>query len=273
MKYTFSDEEDYGSDALSSRRSNRQSGISTPAEHIGPVITASGRQVRSRLGGDYGESILTDRRKEIENERIAATSMETDDDDNINDGRPRRSTRAGRPSLKANVYQNGIGDDSEAESVGNEWSGDENVSDNPEDEPDFDADSANQNDEMSVIDSDADGEGEEDSPASLVVQLRYKKGSTSPQSQHPAPNKPLVQGTIDEETDDTIFVDQQFHGVGSSSSEPPSTNTSIGTSVDGKSYNPQKVLDTGHMTGAENAAIAKRPNGHLLHSEYQPVQM
>ena len=60
MKYTFSDdEEDIYSDATSTRRSTRNTGTHTPAEPAGPVMTQSGRQVKARQGGAYGESMLT----------------------------------------------------------------------------------------------------------------------------------------------------------------------------------------------------------------------
>jgi hypothetical protein len=60
MKYTYSDEEDEGySDATSARRSARNTGTHTPAEPSGPTVTLSGRQVKSRLGGAYGESLLS----------------------------------------------------------------------------------------------------------------------------------------------------------------------------------------------------------------------
>lgn len=60
MKYTYSDEEDEGySDATTSRRSTRNTGTHTPAEGLGPTVTLSGRQVRARQGGAYGESILS----------------------------------------------------------------------------------------------------------------------------------------------------------------------------------------------------------------------
>jgi hypothetical protein len=60
MKYTYSDEEDEGySDATSTRRSTRNTGTHTPAEPSGPTVTLSGRQVKSRLGGAYGESLLS----------------------------------------------------------------------------------------------------------------------------------------------------------------------------------------------------------------------
>ena len=60
MKYTYSDEEDEGySDATSTRRSTRNTGTHTPAEPSGPTVTLSGRQVKSRHGGAYGESLLS----------------------------------------------------------------------------------------------------------------------------------------------------------------------------------------------------------------------
>ncbi|KAF7864212.1 uncharacterized protein EAF02_010180 [Botrytis sinoallii] len=59
MKYTYSDDEDeVFSDTTGSRRSTRNTGSHTPAEPAGPTVTLSGRQVRSRVGGVYGESII-----------------------------------------------------------------------------------------------------------------------------------------------------------------------------------------------------------------------
>lgn len=60
MKYTYSDEEDEGySDATTSRRSTRNTGTHTPAEGLAPTVTLSGRQVKARQGGAYGESALS----------------------------------------------------------------------------------------------------------------------------------------------------------------------------------------------------------------------
>lgn len=62
MKYTFSEDEDEGDDysdtASYARRSARNTGTNTPAE--GPTITQSGRQVRSRHGGMYGETLTSE---------------------------------------------------------------------------------------------------------------------------------------------------------------------------------------------------------------------
>lgn len=181
MRYTYSDDEDDGSDALSSRRSTRQSGVSTPAELTGPTVTASGRQVRSRLHGMYGESILVDQRKEIENERALPASSELEDDGEMagTDGRPRRTTRQGRPSRKQEVYgdDDGLGDESEVDSADDGWSGYEDEPDEAEIEPDVDED--DEDDEVSADDSEVDdADIEEGPPRSLVVQLRYKKKPT-----------------------------------------------------------------------------------------------
>ena len=59
MKYTYSDDEDIYSYSTTARRSTRNTGTHTPAEPSGPTITQSGRQVKSRHGGAYGESMLS----------------------------------------------------------------------------------------------------------------------------------------------------------------------------------------------------------------------
>ncbi|EPE34087.1 hypothetical protein GLAREA_07100 [Glarea lozoyensis ATCC 20868] len=61
MKYTYSDEEEeVYSDATTSRRSMRNTGTHTPAEGLpAPTVTQSGRQVKARQGGHYGESMLS----------------------------------------------------------------------------------------------------------------------------------------------------------------------------------------------------------------------
>ena len=58
MRYTFDDDDDGADeDELAPRRSTRNSDRSTPAE--GPTVTASGRTVRPRGGGMYGETLLS----------------------------------------------------------------------------------------------------------------------------------------------------------------------------------------------------------------------
>lgn len=150
MKYTYSDDEDLFSDGVSTRKSTRNiSDTSTPAEPAAPRFTASGRQVRTRAGGQlYGQSLL-------------AGGEESEDA-----GRPQRT----RTSTRANGYTDfstidDMGDDSEAasnSSSGNEWQGDDE-----EDEQEIEVD---EEEEVSGDDSVVD-----DEPQSLMVQLKYDK--------------------------------------------------------------------------------------------------
>lgn len=94
VKYTFSDEDeneddyDEHSSDVGNRRSTRNTGTNTPAEASNaPTVTLSGRQVKSRHGGLYGESAL------IETKPSAPTTDGEDADlsEAVNNGRPRRA--------------------------------------------------------------------------------------------------------------------------------------------------------------------------------------
>ncbi|KIV85703.1 hypothetical protein PV11_01364 [Exophiala sideris] len=197
-RYTYSDDE-FGSDGLSSRRSTR---ISTPAD-TGPTVTASGRQVKSRVGGMYGETMLIDQRKELQRADGEGHFAESSDDDmptTAPNGRSMRISRSGRPVKPVqDQYANGPDSASdEAESTGKEWSGDENELDASE--PDFDAeDEDDDDDEMSDEGLEHDELAEDDNTqGSLVVQLRYRKGEgpTVANAIQPPPPQPrqLVNG-------------------------------------------------------------------------------
>lgn len=173
MKYSYSDDEDEGSDFSGVRRSTRNSGISTPADS-GPTVTQSGRQVKSRIGGMYGEAMLVDQRREIENERTAAMDSVQGSSDEIY-GRSRRShqPQSRRPAQKR--YEE-LGSDAESEVAPSEgaWSGNE---DEPDDsELEFE-EGADEDEEMSENDDSGTENVDEDenTQESLVVQLRYKK--------------------------------------------------------------------------------------------------
>lgn len=92
VKYTFSDDEDdFYSESTGTRRSTRNTGANTPAEPTGPTITQSGRQVKTRQGGSYGESLLS-----------GASRPESDD--GISDGAEIATdgeAAGGRPSRRA----------------------------------------------------------------------------------------------------------------------------------------------------------------------------
>lgn len=92
MKYTYSDEEDdIYSDTTTSRRSTRNTGTHTPAEPSGPTVTQSGRQVKSRQGGAYGESILSGTQAPA----ITAGGFDgTSEEPEADGGRPRRAAVA-----------------------------------------------------------------------------------------------------------------------------------------------------------------------------------
>ncbi|KAL4909450.1 hypothetical protein BDW74DRAFT_81181 [Aspergillus multicolor] len=185
LKYTYSDDEDIFSDGLPpTRRSGRNtSGISTPAEPVGPRFTASGRQVRSRAGGLYGESLLAGQREDTE---IAE-----------DDGSERRQrTRATRVNGYADY---GINDDedtnsNDGQSSGNEWQGGEE-----EDENDFEGDDEEEvSGDESVIN--------EEHP-SLVIQLKYgKQGDENGPAEQPSQ-------TVSAESHQTTVNDLQVQSV------------------------------------------------------------
>ena len=212
MRYTYSEDDDDGSDALSSRRSTRPSGISTPAEHAGPTVTASGRQVKSRLGGMYGESILVDQRKEMETERALAASQEPESNDGDEEPRrrPRRTARRAKPTRRQEVDgdDGDLEDESEAQSTGDDWSGDEDEPDEPEGEPDLEND--DEADEMSPDDSELDDIEVDEGPAkSLVVQLRYgKKGPNELASNGLTSHVKPERENAEEEAQESIAVEE-----------------------------------------------------------------
>lgn len=127
----------------------------TAAEPSRPRFTASGRQIRSRAGGAYGESLLSGQREDSEYEE--------------EDGaRPQRSRTSTHPNGYSGYGLDDLDDESEARSndSGNEWDGGD------EEENDFEGD--DEGEDASGDESVVNGE-----PRSLVVQLRYSKGNAS----------------------------------------------------------------------------------------------
>ena len=177
MKYTFSDDE-IDSDGLSIHRSARNSGVSTPFEDRGPTITASGRQVKSRYAGLYGESMLVDKRREIDNEEGVEVNGDPEQDtiEVSGSGAPNGHARGGGKESRGARRSKGYtqeaqsDDESDAPPTEEEWTGNEEESD--DDEPELDDD----DEEMSDADStNAANEIDENTQESLVVQLRYRK--------------------------------------------------------------------------------------------------
>lgn len=158
MRYTYDeagdddddDEDDDDSENLSTRRSTRNSGVGTPADSR-PTTTLSGRQVRSRVGGLYGESLLAGQTPDSRNSPATEVSDE-----------PARASRSGR----AGVKERNMDDDT---SSGGEWDGgDEDEPDEVDEVMDNLVDDDPQEEESSEEDEDIE-------PRSLVVTLRYPK--------------------------------------------------------------------------------------------------
>lgn len=174
LKYTYSDEEDIFSDDLPSRRSarNAASTVST-AEPSRPRFTASGRQIRSRAGGMYGEALLTGQREESEY------------DDEEDEGRPQRIRTTRHPNGYSGYGIDDLEDESEAvpsdaNDSGNEWNGGD------DDENEFEGD--DEGEDASGDESIVNGE-----PPSLVVQLRYGKGNGPRDPKIPVDEPPPAQ--------------------------------------------------------------------------------
>lgn len=179
MKYTFSDDEDT-SDGLTTRKSTRQqTRASSPAP--GPTFTASGRQVKARVGGIYGEALTTRQRGDLAQESNATS------------GRPQRSTRMNGSSRNGHLDgYNSVDameedDELDAASSGQEWdSGDNRSADEDE------------------VMSDTGSLDEDDIRPSLVVQLRY--GKVNETQQHTlAPTK--MTGSVNNTAVDPSHLD------------------------------------------------------------------
>lgn len=188
IRYTFSDEEEGedGSDAHSNKRSTRHSGVSTPAEPVGPTFTASGRQVKSRVGGMYGEAIHSGQQEATDE---ASDELDLDGAAEGESGaRPRRSGQ--QANGRSHVALDDMDDESDAESSGNEWDGgddelDDNIADDDNDE------------DVDMSDDSIAGNEDDTGKQSLVVSLRYpqgKKPSTALQSNKisPTPGSALI---------------------------------------------------------------------------------
>lgn len=175
IKYTFSDEEDGGSDAHSTRFSNRQSGLSTPAEPARPTVTASGRHVKSRHGGAYGEILANTQQEQGQVLSLGGLDGIEDDEEmaapRLRAGRVTRNTGRRRRHTEDSDSLGATNDDSNVTSSGHEWDGgdDDEADDLPDDEKD--------EDEMDSDISEDELANNKDpyTQQSLVVSLRYPK--------------------------------------------------------------------------------------------------
>lgn len=169
MKYTYDEEdEDMYSDSTSARPSTRNTRGHTPNE--GPTVTQSGRQVKQRQGGLYGESALSGLSHDVSEDELA---------DGIS-GRSRRSrsangdvhARAGR--IKIDDASSDEDDASEVDYGGDESEGDDNAyEENGDEEEEDDADEEMNEDLVPE---------EEVEKKSLIVKLPVKTPTPEPKS-------------------------------------------------------------------------------------------
>ena len=182
------------SDGSGNKRSTRQSGVSTPAEPAGPKYTASGRQVKSRLGGTYGEALNTNQDPDLSNHTESIVPKpkavrgwvyieDTGDplgpvDEPLPATRTRNrggngapnKPRYGRTHIEGYNELDELEDESDASSSGHDWDApdDDDVDiadDEEEDEPDMtDSEAGDSDDELVRVPK-----------RSLVVSLRYQK--------------------------------------------------------------------------------------------------
>lgn len=135
------------------RRSGRQSARDSSPLQSGPTVTASGRQVRSRAIGAYGETLhsgqTTDRASPATGEYIRSDVSE--------EPRQSRSTRTGNRSHLNREMESEEDDDATS------WDGGDEEEDEP-DQMDLDED-----------DDDLAEQSSEEEPESLVVTLHYRK--------------------------------------------------------------------------------------------------
>jgi hypothetical protein len=174
------------------RRSGRQSARDTPAAPSGPTVTASGRQVRSRATGLYGETLLSG---QVTDHPSPATGeyVRSDVSEEPQPGHGRSTRAAARSTTNGRKLNRTL--DSEDEEDATSWDGGDD-----EEEPEqmeLDDDEEDAADESSE---------EDDEPQSLMVTLRYGKGATASSS------------TL---TQDTTMANGVDHLSISSTSAPP----------------------------------------------------
>ncbi|KAL1793455.1 hypothetical protein ACET3X_008437 [Alternaria dauci] len=167
QRYTFDEENEFDSDNTSVRRSGRQSGRDTPAAPSGPTVTASGRQVRSRATGLYGETLLSG---QATDHASPATGdyVRSDVSEEPYSGHGRSTRAANRGTTNGRSFNRTV--DSEDEEDATSWDG----GDDDEEEPD----QMELDDDEDDAADDSDEEEEEEEPHSLMVTLRYRKGAS-----------------------------------------------------------------------------------------------
>jgi hypothetical protein len=176
MKYTYSDEEDdIYSDATTSRRSTRNTGTHTPAESLAaPTVTQSGRQVKARQGGHYGESMLSG--SNMADAVPVGDLGESIDEADMSENTAGRPRRAAAPQSAAPKVGRHIAGYNNVDEMTSEDEDDASEQDYGDDEEDDDAVSlvSDGEDQDDLSDNDRTGDVENGEKKSLVVKLPIK---------------------------------------------------------------------------------------------------
>ena len=259
IKYTYSDDDEYDSDDRSTRRSTRNTGANTPAEPSGPTITQSGRQVRSRQGGAYGETVLSGTRGSsaaAEDEKPA-----TDDDEKPHSGRPaRRAATAANTAITTAPSRNrkvNIDDMSDEDDASEQDYGDD---DEDDDVPLADDNDIEASDEDMVDAEDEEQEHEPEKKKTLVVTLPVT--TPTPEKKKPqiklkvSPEKKTGENidSVAEQTVRKLFETMEAPSAGAPTSSPaPKASKPLGDA-------------TGRMNKSQEA-----PNGNNVEPPMSPT--
>ncbi|KAL3426946.1 hypothetical protein PVAG01_00455 [Phlyctema vagabunda] len=227
MRYTYSEDEDEGesySDATTSRRSTRNTGTHTPAEGLGqPTVTLSGRQVKPRQGGEYGESILGGAQTRTATASVSGGNSEEPENNELNGTRPKRGAAAaasrgwaskGRHIEGYNSVDE-MSDEDEDDASEQDYGDDEEEDDNVPIESDVD--------DVDDLSDEDDEVVEADEKKSMIVKLQLKtptpekKKSTikinmnrlteSPKKERDGSPQPPVKESNDSHTEPTEPID------------------------------------------------------------------
>ncbi|OJD31640.1 uncharacterized protein BKCO1_4600064 [Diplodia corticola] len=246
MKYTFSDDEEETSDALSTRRSTRRG---SPVDSSRPVITSSGRQVRSRLGGLYGETLLSGQNTELDSPGTADYER-SDASEGVNG----RATRTGRSKhgvpQRSNRHIDGYNsiDEMDDEEEVDEWDG-------GDDDEDDDL-GLNDDDEESLADDESDGDIYIKPKGSLVVTLRIPTERLAAASSPPP--QPRSPSAVNEENKDRMEIDSGVNAVTQATAQ-----TSISSVETSAPFVESKAQPTAH-----NIDLAPKPvSGEMITAE------
>ncbi|KAF2446510.1 hypothetical protein P171DRAFT_410808 [Karstenula rhodostoma CBS 690.94] len=181
-RYTFDDNEDEDSEA-GVRRSTRNSGRETSAGPSGPTITASGRQVRSRATGMYGETLLSGQTTEGASPATGdyVRSDGSEEPEHPAHGRSTRAANrgAGDANPKKRNFESYNDQDISEEEDATSWNGDDEEEDEPE-QMDLDDEEEESDEESSEA---------EEEPHSLLVRLKIGKPASSSFEQGSIPIK------------------------------------------------------------------------------------